>query len=430
MLDRIASQSKSLQKSLKELRSKNFTKEDYLMETGDTIVMSGGIPHYGPMEENKVKLFFDLTTAQDNQLYTHNEQVDILVLYVGICGASWGQFIPEHEKAGSDALIRWLIASYVMCMCTHSTLYTKFVKMAYLFLEFKFLEEAALKYCRRTKFKIPQQAIGLFLRDNNSGKYEPTKNMHDLCAFLFQEVKKRSWNTFDSLFTTEAVIMDGPIMHVDLQNKRVLVNKNTHRYFSRDMNPLQLLLEHRGMPVQTTPLNQFTVICTNDDGTQTNTEIYQLDNANVDASGSATLEFPQASAEEQRRYFSEHYQAMYLIQSQVNAHLEINDTIPVANLPPGVRDRLDETENQGRGGDRSSNSDNGQYGSQEEDNDYDSDSPTEARNGLEDQQDEDGDSDSPTEEQGRRRRPLRSRLLARNLGNEFEQGVNREQERE
>jgi hypothetical protein len=390
-LDRIASQSKSIAKSIKELKENNYTKADYLMQKGDTIVMSGGIPHYGPMEENKVKLFFDLTTKEDNQVYTHNEQVDILVLYVSICGDGvWSNFKEGQEASGRDVLIRWLIASYVMCMCTHNTLYTKFSKMAYLFLEFKFLEGAAKKYCRDKQIELPKRAIEMFTRVENSGKYGVGGIMKDLTAFLFQKVTERGWNKFDALFTTEAVILSGPIMHVDFRNKTLYTTPNTYKYFARDVNPLQLLLECRGSPRQAIPLNQFTVVYKNSDGKTrvANTEIYQLDNADTEGTEEAILDFPRCSNEEQQLFLEEHYLAMYAIHSAVTEHTDLLDVIHESNLPPGLRE-------QAQGG-----------GSQQE-RDEGEEEEEEAR----EEDDVDDDVDSPPSVQGSRQSGERRRIV-------------------
>jgi hypothetical protein len=213
--------------------------------------------------------------------------------------------------------------------------------MAYLFLEFKFLEGAAKKYCRDKEIVLPKWAIEMFTRVGNSGKYGVGGMMKDLTAFLFQKVTERGWNKFDALFTTEAVILSGPIMHVDFRNKTLYTTPNTYKYFARDVNPLQLLLECRGSPRQAIPLNQFTVVYKNSNGSTrvANTEIYQLDNAGAESTEEAILDFPHCSNDEQQLFLEEHYQAMYAIHSAVIEHTEMLDVIQESNLPQGLREQ-------------------------------------------------------------------------------------------
>jgi hypothetical protein len=220
--------------------------------------------------------------------------------------------------------------------------------MAYLFLEFKFLEGAAKKYCRDKQIELPKRAIEMFTRVENSGKYGVGGIMKDLTAFLFQKVTERGWNKFDALFTTEAVIMSGPIMHVDFRNQTLYTTPNTYKYFARDVNPLQLLLECRGSPRQAIPLNQFTLVYKCSDGSTrvANTEIYQLDNADQENTEEAVLEFPQCSNEEQQLFLEEHYQAMYAIHLTVVEHTELLDAIQESSLPPGLREQAQENRNQ------------------------------------------------------------------------------------
>jgi hypothetical protein len=213
--------------------------------------------------------------------------------------------------------------------------------MASLFLAFHFLEGAALKYCQDKQIELPKWAIEMFTRVKNSGKYGVGGIMKDLTAFLFQKVTERGWNKFDALFTTEAVIMSGPIMHVDFRNQTLYTTPNTYKYFARDINPLQLLLECRGSPRQAVPLNQFTVVYKTSNGSTrvANTEIYQLDNAGAESTEEAILDFPCCSNEEQQLFLEEHYQAMYAIHSAVIEHTEILDVIQESNLPQGLREQ-------------------------------------------------------------------------------------------
>jgi hypothetical protein len=323
VLDPIPTQSKSLRVVMKEVKNEIYLTEDYLMEKGDTIIMSGGIPHYGPSEEMKVKLFFDLTCVEDDgsnnkQAYNHQEQVDMLVLYVGICEQTWGRFKQDAKRSGRGPLIRWLISSYIIRMCTHSTVYTKFRQYGYLFLEFKTIEEFALRHLRRQRNELPRQAIDLFEKQED-GRYQAREVMIDLFQRLIEVTEQRNWIDFDSLFSQDVVILNGPVMHVDYQNQQIFVNDNTTRYLARDISPLQLVIEQKTEPRTTTPLHQFTVTYEKDgDEIIANTEMYRINKPGDDRYEESTLEFPGASNRQHKEYIRDHCSAMYTIHGALN----------------------------------------------------------------------------------------------------------------
>ena len=404
VLDPIPTQSKSFKVVMKEVKNETYLTDNYLMEKGDTIIMSGGIPHYGPAEEMKVKLFFDLTCVEDNgnndkQPYNHQEQVDMLVLYVGICEQTWGQFKPDAKRAGRGPLIRWLVSSYIIRMCTHSTVYTKFHKFGYLFLEFKAIEEFALRHLKRQQIELPRQAIGLFeLKEN--GRYQAKEVMTDLFQRLYEVTEQRNWIDFDSLFSQDAVILNGPVMHVDFEKQQIFVNDNTARYLARDISPLQLVIERKTDPRTTTPLHQFTIVYDKDgDEIIANTEMYRVNKPGDSRYEESTLEFPKAGKQQHKDYIRDHCSALYTVHGALNIsptgdwHL-LRDCSLIRNA---VTVSAQQAHNQ------------------DEDDDDHSESPSEAH--ARDRDDNDDHSDSPSEVHGNTRRSRR--LPPRNLEERF-----------
>jgi hypothetical protein len=346
-------ESVSIRKAIKEAAKERYTNDSYRMERGDTIIMSGGIPHYGPAETQKVKLFFDLTIEKNGQTtepYDHKDQIDILVLYVAVCEYLWNHFEPLNKEQGRNNIIRWLIGAYVIRLCQHHDTYTKFESYALLFRELMFIETEALKYCKDNNIQIPKQATELFDR-LESGNYTMKDDIRNLCQHLFDQAKERAWWNCDSLFTRDATVLRGPVFHIDHRTQRLVMNRKQFQYLSRDINPLQFLVEHKKNPTSTKPLNQFAIAFQKDrQKFISNTEIYQVDPSTAQGRDENTqLSFPTYNKKEQEGFVYDHLRAVFaVVNNSPNGEtidgLLNRDDLPSMNLNLDDDNSSDESE--------------------------------------------------------------------------------------
>jgi hypothetical protein len=129
------------------------------------------------------------------------------------------------------------------------------------------------------------------------------------------------------------------------------MNRKQFQYLSRDINPLQFLVEHKKNPTSTKPLNQFAITFKKDrQQFISNTKIYQVDPSTAQGRDENTqLSFPTYNKKEQEGFLCNHLRAVFaVVNNSPNGDtidgLLNRDDLPSMNLNVNDNNSLDESE--------------------------------------------------------------------------------------
>jgi hypothetical protein len=310
----------SIKKAAKQVQKERFTREDYKMKAADTIIMSGGIPHFGPAQKGRTKLFFDITLAKDGEQispYDHTIQVDLFSFYVHVFAHIWNQLNDETQYDARQTMIRWLIATLVIRKCSYTAVYNKFDDYPLFQKELQIMENQFASF-GNTGTKIlnlmPSEPEKLF-RMRSDNRFEMTEIMKDRLKDLYELSVSRKCSQCDFLFSPNAIALDGPSYCINLQTNEVHEETaETSMFLTRADPSVHYLIELDGNSQTLKPYHQYGMKIKETGATYLiNTEIYKMHDETDTEEDNQNYRFPVRTDRQHKNALRSNSMAVYAL---------------------------------------------------------------------------------------------------------------------